>query len=312
MTAGEGGADVQPQPLVIAHRGASGYLPEHTLAAKALAFGQGADYLEQDVVATRDGELIVCHDLYLDAVTDVRQRFPGRARDDGLHYCIDFDLAELRTLNVIDRVRPDTRAAWFPGRFGTAPVGFRLHTLAEELDFIAALNRGTGRAVGVYPEIKDPAWHRQHGVEAGDRLLAVLEQHWQRTGGVFVQCFDPGEVVRLARRGCPWPLVQLVEAGGGPAIDGLLESCAGHAAAVGVDLRLLAADGGAAGAPLMATARRLDLAVHAWTARSDALPTGYRSLDQLLSVLCGTLAVDGIFTDFPDRLVAFRTARELG
>ena len=72
-----------PRPLIIAHRGASGYLPEHTLVGKALAFGMGADYLEQDVVATRDGELIVFHDLTLEDTTDVRVRYPGRARTDG-------------------------------------------------------------------------------------------------------------------------------------------------------------------------------------------------------------------------------------
>ena len=85
-------------PIVIAHRGASGYLPEHTLAAKALAYGLGADYLEQDVVATRDSRLVVLHDLYLDDVTDVARRFPGRHRRDGRHYVIDFDLAETRAI----------------------------------------------------------------------------------------------------------------------------------------------------------------------------------------------------------------------
>jgi glycerophosphoryl diester phosphodiesterase len=85
-------------PIVIAHRGASGYLPEHTLEAKALAYGLGADYLEQDVVATRDAQLVVLHDLHLDDVTDVASRFPGRQRADGRHYAIDFDLAELQQL----------------------------------------------------------------------------------------------------------------------------------------------------------------------------------------------------------------------
>jgi glycerophosphoryl diester phosphodiesterase len=94
------------RPLVIAHRGASGYLPEHTLPSKALAHAMGADFLEQDVVATRDGQLIVFHDLYLDDLTDVSERFPGRARGDGRHYCMDLDLDEIRTLRVHERVRP--------------------------------------------------------------------------------------------------------------------------------------------------------------------------------------------------------------
>lgn len=84
--------------LVIAHRGASGYLPEHTLPAKAMAYAQGADYLEQDLVMTKDDQLVVLHDHYLDRVTDVAERFPDRARKDGRYYAIDFTLAEIKSL----------------------------------------------------------------------------------------------------------------------------------------------------------------------------------------------------------------------
>ena len=94
------------RPLIIAHRGACGYLPEHTLEAKALAYGMGADYLEQDVVATRDDRLLVSHDVHLDTVTDVAERFPTRAREDGRFYARDFDLAEIKTLNVHERHNP--------------------------------------------------------------------------------------------------------------------------------------------------------------------------------------------------------------
>ena len=105
------------QPVVIAHRGASGYLPEHTLEAKALAYGLGADFLEQDVVATRDHELVVLHDLYLDDVTNVAQIFPGRQRTDGHYYVIDFDLSELRALSVSERRRPGSEEPLFEQRF---------------------------------------------------------------------------------------------------------------------------------------------------------------------------------------------------
>ena len=88
--------------LVIAHRGASGYLPEHTLPAKALAYAQGADFLEQDLVMTKDDRLLVLHDRYLDRVTDVATRFPQRARKDGRFYAIDFTLAEIRSLNFTE------------------------------------------------------------------------------------------------------------------------------------------------------------------------------------------------------------------
>jgi len=104
------------EPLVIAHRGASGYLPEHTLAAKALAHGQGADYLEQDVVLTADDVPIVLHDIHLDSTTDVADRFPDRARPDGRWYAVDFSLAEVRQLAVGERLGRDGTAA-FPGRF---------------------------------------------------------------------------------------------------------------------------------------------------------------------------------------------------
>jgi glycerophosphoryl diester phosphodiesterase len=88
------------EKIVIAHRGASGYLPEHTLPAKAMAYAQGADYLEQDLVMTKDDHLVVLHDHYLDRVTDVADRFPDRARKDGRYYAIDFTLDEIKSLKV--------------------------------------------------------------------------------------------------------------------------------------------------------------------------------------------------------------------
>ena len=134
---------------IIAHRGASGYLPEHTLEAKALAYAMGADYLEQDVVATRDGQLIVLHDIHVDRVSDVAERFPDRHRSDGRYYVRDFDLPELRTLNVHERRDEDGKTAVFPRRFPTNSGRFSIATLGEEIEMIQGLNRSTGRAVGI-------------------------------------------------------------------------------------------------------------------------------------------------------------------
>jgi glycerophosphoryl diester phosphodiesterase len=108
-----------PHPIVIAHRGASGYLPEHTLAAKAMAHAMGAHFIEQDVVLSRDGTPIVLHDIHLDSTTDVAQAFPGRARDDGRYYAIDFDIEEIRELRVHERTHLGTGLgrAVYPGRF---------------------------------------------------------------------------------------------------------------------------------------------------------------------------------------------------
>src|ERR1700752_3713881 len=202
-------------PIVIAHRGASGYLPEHTLAAKALAHGLGADYLEQDVVATRDSQLVVLHDLYLDDVTDVALKFPGRQRKDGRHYVIDFDLAELELLTVFERRAPGAAKAKYPARF-PADVGlFGIATLKQELELIAGLNRSTGRAVGIYPEMKDPAWHRRHGVDLSKLVLAELRAfgYSRAEDAAFLQCFDAAELARVKTDlDCRLPLIQLLGA----------------------------------------------------------------------------------------------------
>ncbi len=100
-------ANAFADPLVIAHRGASGYLPEHTLPAKALAYAMKPDYIEQDVVMTKDDQLVVLHDHYLDRVTDVAERFPDRAREDGRYYAIDFTLAEIKSLRVTEGFKLD-------------------------------------------------------------------------------------------------------------------------------------------------------------------------------------------------------------
>lgn len=285
------------RPVVIAHRGASAYLPEHTLPAKAMAHAMGADYLEQDVIATKDGQLIVFHDLYLDLLTDVREHFPGRARDDGLNYCIDFTLAEIRSLRVTERRRKDGQGARFPGRFPAGLGDFRIHTLQAELEFIQGLNHSTGRTAGVYTEIKDPEWHTQHGLALGDAVVAALEAcgYHDRSDPFFIQCFSGPELVRLrSRYGERLPLVRLLD---DPADSSAasLAVIAEYANAVGIDLDLAWPDHG-----LVNSARQLGLLVHAFTFRADDLPKGFARFDDLLSVFVEQLHVDGLFTDFPD------------
>ena len=136
-------------PVVIAHRGASGYLPEHTLAAKKLAFEMGSDYLEQDIVASRDDALLVLHDIHLDRISDVAEKFPDRHRADGRFYARDFDLDEIRQLQAWERMKADGTAV-YPGRYPARTADFRIHTLAEEFELIAALNdrMDLGRSIG--------------------------------------------------------------------------------------------------------------------------------------------------------------------
>ena len=122
--------------LIIAHRGASGYLPEHTLEAKAYAHALGSHYIEQDLVATRDDELVVLHDIYLDQVTNVAKVFPNRHRDDGRYYVRDFTLKEIKRLSVWERRKPGGTEAVFTRRFPTGVGKFQIATLEEEIKLI--------------------------------------------------------------------------------------------------------------------------------------------------------------------------------
>jgi glycerophosphoryl diester phosphodiesterase len=296
-------------PIVIAHRGASAYLPEHSLAAKTLALGLGADYLEQDVVTSRDGVPLVFHDLYLDALTDVADMYPGRARDDGRHYCIDFELEEIRQLRLHERSDPRSGAAAWPGRFPPEAALFRIPTLDEELTLIRGLEKSTGRSIGVYPEIKGPAWHSAAGVDLADAVLATLAAHDYLVSGspLYLQCFDAPTLERL--RGDPRckdvSMVQLIGSANA-GLAGQLEAVSAYADAIGPSLSLFQlseADGRLrAGRDLVAEAHARGLKVHPYTLRADALPDGCTSFDGLLALLFGELGADGVFTDFPDRV----------
>lgn len=304
---------------IIAHRGASAYLPEHTLAAKALGYAMGADFLEQDVVATRDGELVVLHDIHLDRVTDVAARFPDRAREDGRFYVRDFDLAEIRTLCVTERLDAEGNAV-YPGRFPPHSSRFGVNTLAEELEFLHGLNRATGGSAGVYPEIKRPAWHRRQGIDLGAMLLDVLAAYGYQgpDDPVYVQCFDAAELKRLRHElGCRMRLVQLIgdNSWGEAETDydllcteqGLAE-VADTADAIGPWVNRLYTPGVNGGPPdssgLVECAHDAGLLVHPYTFRADALAPGFDDFGDMVRYFCVDLGVDGLFTDFPDRVRA--------
>ncbi len=129
-----------PKQLVLAHRGASGYLPENTDESIVMAFMMGADFIEQDVVLTRDNVPIVIHDLYLDEMTDVARVFPGRNRPDSHYYAIDFTLDEIRRLRVTERFYPnDTSSAQYPLRFPLWKSHFSISTLEERIELIQGM-----------------------------------------------------------------------------------------------------------------------------------------------------------------------------
>ena len=202
------------EPIVIAHRGASGYLPEHSLEAKAMAHAMGADYIEQDVVLTRDGVPIVLHDIYLEPTTDVEQRFPDRAREDGHFYALDFTLSEIRQLRLHERSYRDSsggEVAYYPRRFPLGNGDFRLPTLAEEIALIAGLDRSRARTTGLYIELKAPRWHQARGYDIGATVLEVLEAtgYAEKSSQVFLQCFDD-QTLQDLRDKTTLPMIQLI------------------------------------------------------------------------------------------------------
>lgn len=200
-------------PLVIGHRGAPGYLPDHTLEGYALAIQLGADYIEPDVVATKDGHLIARHEPNLIATTNVKDlpQFAGRKRKavvDGAEeegfFASDFTLAEIRQLRA---VQPSgERDPSFNGRF-------MIPTIEEVIDLAKRKSREEGRRIGVYPETKHPTYHQQLGLALEDRLLAVLQKAgWNhRHAPVFIQSFETANLKYLRTR-TSVRLIQLVDA----------------------------------------------------------------------------------------------------
>jgi len=308
------------RPVVIAHRGASGHLPEHTLPAKALAYAMGADYLEQDVVASRDDELVVLHDIHLDRVTDVASIYPDRCRADGRYYVRDFDIAELKRLKVHERTKADGSPV-YPGRFNSLGEIFRIQTFAEELEFVRSLQTANGRPVGIYPEIKRPEWHRGEGVDITPLFLDVLADFGYRRHAdpVYVQCFDARELRRIRHSlDCRVKLIQLIgENSWGESTTNYnvlrsqrgLDQLAATVDGIGPWIRRAYSqrrnDSRVRSTGLVKRAHKAGLAVHPYTFRVDELPEGFTSFDELLAFFTDKLSIDGLFTDFPDQVLRY-------
>lgn len=323
--------------VVIAHRGASGYLPEHTLPAKAMAFAQGADYLEQDLVMTKDDQLVVLHDHYLDRVTDVADRFPDRARKDGRYYAIDFTLAEIKSLKFSEgfTVENGKKVQTFPGRFPMGKSDFRVHTFEEEIEFIQGLNHSTGKNIGLYPEIKAPWFHHQEGKDIATRVLEVLKKYGytKKTDKIYLQCFDANELKRIRnelepKMGMDLKLVQLIaytkwneteeQQPDGKWVNysydwmlepGAMEKIAQYADGIGPDYHMLIADSSTNGHiiinGMVKEAHEHQLEVHPFTVRADQLPPYAKDVNELYDALYRQADVDGLFTDFPDKAVSY-------
>jgi len=308
-------------PAVIAHRGASGYRPEHTLAGYRLAIAMGADYIEPDLVATRDGVLVARHENEIAATTDVAHRpaFAGRRTTkqiDGVAvtgwFAEDFTLAELKSLRATERL-PALRGSARDGRY-------RIVTLGEILELARWESRRWRRPIGVYPELKHPRYFRDIGQPLERAFVRTLENH--AFGGsprvpLVVQCFEAETLRRLrSRLAVPFVLLLDVEAAES------LADIAAYADAVGPAKPLLIprrADG-QLDRPTAFVDRAHDagLAVHAYTFRNENayLPADFgvgtdpsahgNAVAEQLAFL--RMGIDGLFTDFPDTGIEARAA----
>lgn len=302
------------KPIVIAHRGASGYLPEHTLPALTYAYAAGADYIEQDLVLSKDNHLVVLHDIYLDTVTNVAQVFPSRKRQNGRYYVIDFTLAELKQLTVHERQHIDNTQV-FSNRY-QGHAAFKISTFAEQIELITQLNRQTGKNVGLYPEIKSPAWHQNQGKDISKMLVKVLRQHNldSTKAAVYVQCFDFNEIRRLKQElQLKAKLVFLIGENSWNESDTDynfmrtekgLKKIAKVTPFIGPRITHLINFKTSQPSQFAKVAKNLGFKIHPYTYRVELLPTGI-SQDKLFNLLVHQLEINGLFTDFTDHFVDY-------
>lgn len=287
-------ATASAQSIVIAHRGASGYLPEHTLPAYAMAYAMGADYIEPDLVLTKDKEFICLHDIHLESTTNVEQVFPDRKRDDGKWYAADFTLAEIKTLEAQERLK---------GRFPQEHSPLQVATFQEMIDLIRGLNTSTGRSVGIYPELKEPSWHEKEGLPMEEAFLEVMTRNgYEGPGaGVYVQCFEDAPLRKFRDLGSTLPQIMLIGSASSPFItsDGLDEVMT-FANGIGPAKQLIEKKIG-----LVNEAHKRNLKVHIWTIRKDELPAKYTDIREELRYYFDVCNVDGVFTDFPDVVASY-------
>ncbi|HWM44297.1 MAG TPA: glycerophosphodiester phosphodiesterase [Burkholderiales bacterium] len=325
--------DRDARPIVIGHRGASGYVPEHTLVSYFIAIAQGADYVEPDLVMTKDGVLVARHENEIGGTTnvDTKPEFASRRTTktiDGVAvtgwFTEDFTLKELKTLRAKERIpaqRPQNTR--FDGMF-------EVPTLEEVLQLVQGVNRNRRKPVGVYPETKHPSYFQGLGLAIERPLVKLLHEYGYRgkRAPVIIQSFEVANLKQLSRM-TDVPIAQLLNSSGRPwdfvvakdprtyadlATPAGLAEIAKYADGVGVnkDLMIPRVAGGFLGTPttLVRDAHAKGLIVHGWTFRAENafLPADFRSSSDpnQYGNLVGEierfleLGMDGFFTDQPD------------
>ena len=206
-----GCAHSKQDKLVIAHRGASAYLPEHSLPAYAYAHALGVDFIEPDLVITKDNKIIIMHDPHIDTTTNVKDIYPRRKRKDGRYYAVDFTLKEIKKLKLNERVNKDRKKV-FSNRFPFNKSYFSIPTFAEFIELIQGLNKSTGKKIGIIPELKAPEFHKIEGIDIAKLVLAELKKYGYDDGkNIYLQCFYPPTLKRIKNEfKSKIPLVQLL------------------------------------------------------------------------------------------------------
>ncbi len=293
--------------IVIAHRGASGYLPEHTLEAKAMAHAMNADFIEQDLVLSKDDIPIVIHDIYLDDVTNVAKIFPERKRKDNRYYVIDFTFDELKTLQVTERFNPETGVQFYPNRFPKGKGNFKLHSFKEEIELIQGLNTSTGKNIGICPEIKEPRFHQQEGKNLTEIVLKTLSEYGYKSkkDNCLLQCFDATELEKIRKElKSNLFLIQLIEF---PEEAKQLAHFASYADGIGPWYKQILSkkiENKFTFTTLVSDAHKLRLKVYPYTFRADALDE-FSTFNNMMQTLLIDANVDGAFTDFTDKVLSF-------
>ncbi|MEH2229898.1 MAG: glycerophosphodiester phosphodiesterase [Nostoc sp.] len=330
-------------PIIIAHRGASGYRPEHTLAAYELAIALGADYIEPDLVSTKDGILIARHENEISETTDVASHaefahlqttkiIDGESKTGW--FTEDFTLRELKTLRAKERI-PQVRSQ------NTTYDGlFEIPTLQEIINLVKVKSGEINRPIGIYPETKHPTYFQSIGLALEAPLLATLTANGYQGANapIFIQSFEVGNLQDLSTK-TDLPLVQLLNNSGKPydfVISGCdhtyadlvtasgLEEIAKYAKAIGIHKNLLvprdsngklrrrkAACRQISPTSLVIDAHAAGLLVHVWTFRNEDcfLPLDFQGNPQGEYELFFSLGVDGVFSDYPDTAACHPTVQ---
>ena len=321
--------------VVIAHRAASGYLMEHNLPSVALAVAMGSDYIEQDLVMTKDDQVIVLHDPTLERVTNVAELFPDRNRQDGKYYALDFTLAEIKQLHLKE---PYPNSGRFPDTGKNLQLA--VPTFKEELELIRGLEKTMRQDIGIYPEIKQPWLHRKEGKDISMAVLKILREYGftSKENKLYLQCFDPEELKRIHDELMPalqmeLKLIQLIDDNKGNETKSLqwgewahynydwissksgLRTLSAFVSGIGMDKSMLVDEAGNLLHPeLVSDVHSLGMVVHAYTFRreKESLPPYVAGFEALLEFFYFKVGIDGVFTDYCGDAVLFLQKRSPG